>query len=198
MQVAQGLLADITASAATLQNTVHDTSSKVAHMVALGGVTNNVLNWGWSLIVLLMVYHFHPKAAGYAAATLGKITIASLHEPLFTYSYRSLTACLNRRPPTLPQSHPYRGGVRDLGSRRSNGTHLPPAVVSLCPSGRCACVSIVLTLSSTRHLVLPPVQIIIPTRQSDFDPGAQAVENIIPLTYLRASHSQVEAYGVIP
>ncbi|KAI4234604.1 MAG: hypothetical protein LQ352_008166 [Teloschistes flavicans] len=78
MQVAQGLLADITASAATLQNTVHDTSSKVAHMVALGGVTNNVLNWGWSLIVLLMVYHFHPKAAGYAAATLGALLLVSI------------------------------------------------------------------------------------------------------------------------
>ncbi|KAL8664842.1 MAG: hypothetical protein Q9202_002704 [Teloschistes flavicans] len=58
MQVAQGLLADITTSAATLQNTVHDTSSKVAHMVALGGVTN--------------------KAAGYAAATLGALLLVSI------------------------------------------------------------------------------------------------------------------------
>ncbi|KAL8634933.1 MAG: hypothetical protein Q9228_007525, partial [Teloschistes exilis] len=78
MQVAQGLLADITASAATLQDTVHDTSSKVAHMVALGGVTNKVLNWGWSLVVLLVVYHFHPKVAGYAAATLGTLLLVSV------------------------------------------------------------------------------------------------------------------------
>ncbi|KAI4199625.1 MAG: hypothetical protein LQ350_004500 [Teloschistes chrysophthalmus] len=81
MQVAQGLLADITASAATLQDTVHDTSSKVAHMVALGGVTNKILNWGWSLVVLLVVYHFHPKVAGYAAATLGEIAIATSLPP---------------------------------------------------------------------------------------------------------------------
>lgn len=80
MQVAQGLLADITASAASLQDTVHDTSSKVAHMVALGGVTNKVLNWGWSLVVLLVVYHFHPKVAGYAAAIIGKTATASLHK----------------------------------------------------------------------------------------------------------------------
>ncbi|KAL9576094.1 MAG: hypothetical protein Q9212_007391, partial [Teloschistes hypoglaucus] len=78
MQVAQGLLADITASAATLQDTVHDTSSKVAHMVALGGVTNKVLNWGWSLVVLLVVYHFHPKVAGYAAATMGTLLLVSV------------------------------------------------------------------------------------------------------------------------
>ncbi|KAL9576941.1 MAG: hypothetical protein Q9203_007629, partial [Teloschistes exilis] len=78
MQVAQGLLADITASAATLQDTVHDTSSKVAHMVALGGVTNKVLNWGWSLVVLLVVYHFHPKVAGYAAVTLGTLLLGSV------------------------------------------------------------------------------------------------------------------------
>ncbi|KAL8685149.1 MAG: hypothetical protein Q9218_007946, partial [Villophora microphyllina] len=78
MQVAQGLLTDITASAATLQNTVQDTSSKVAHMVALGGVTNKVLNWGWSLVILLVVYHFYPKAAAYATATFGVFLLISV------------------------------------------------------------------------------------------------------------------------
>ncbi|KAL8867390.1 MAG: hypothetical protein Q9174_005696, partial [Haloplaca sp. 1 TL-2023] len=77
LQIAQGLLADITASAATLQNTVHDTSSKVAHMVAFGTLTTKILNWGWTLVILFVIYHFHPKAAGYAAVALGKSSYPS-------------------------------------------------------------------------------------------------------------------------
>ncbi|KAL8732581.1 MAG: hypothetical protein Q9181_003896 [Wetmoreana brouardii] len=72
LQVAQGLLADITASAANLQSTVRDTSSKVAHMVALGSLTSMILNWGWSLVIIFILYHLHPRYAGYAAAFLGR------------------------------------------------------------------------------------------------------------------------------
>ncbi|KAL8905294.1 MAG: hypothetical protein Q9207_002727 [Kuettlingeria erythrocarpa] len=72
LQVAQGLLTDITASAASLQATVQDTSSKVTNMVAIGGLSNNVLNWGWSLIMIFVLYQFHPKFGRYAVITLGK------------------------------------------------------------------------------------------------------------------------------
>ncbi|KAL9059541.1 MAG: hypothetical protein Q9206_001439 [Seirophora lacunosa] len=70
LQVAQSLLADITASAASLQASVHDTSSKVTNMVAFGGLSSTVLNWGWSLIMVLVLYQFHPKLGGYAAVVL--------------------------------------------------------------------------------------------------------------------------------
>ncbi|KAI4111183.1 MAG: hypothetical protein LQ345_006848 [Seirophora villosa] len=72
LQVAQSLLADITASAASLQASVHDTSSKVTNMVAFGGLSSMVLNWGWSLIIVLVLYQFHPKLGGYAAVVLGE------------------------------------------------------------------------------------------------------------------------------
>ncbi|KAI4097761.1 MAG: hypothetical protein LQ344_000033 [Seirophora lacunosa] len=72
LQVAQSLLADITASAASLQASVHDTSSKVTNMVAFGGLSSTVLNWGWSLIMVLVLYQFHPKLGGYAAVVLGE------------------------------------------------------------------------------------------------------------------------------
>ncbi|KAL9005416.1 MAG: hypothetical protein Q9188_001810 [Gyalolechia gomerana] len=72
LQAAQSLLADITASAAALQAMVHDTRSKVTDMVAFGGLTNKVLDWGWSLIVVYVLYHFHPQAARYAVITLGR------------------------------------------------------------------------------------------------------------------------------
>ncbi|KAL8708891.1 MAG: hypothetical protein Q9225_007536 [Loekoesia sp. 1 TL-2023] len=81
LQVAQGLLTDITASATVLQATVHDTSSKVTDMVAFGGITNKVLDWGWSMVILYLLYHFHPKAAGYAAITLGIFFLTSISGP---------------------------------------------------------------------------------------------------------------------
>ncbi|KAI4272641.1 MAG: hypothetical protein L6R35_006471 [Caloplaca aegaea] len=72
LQVAQILLAEITASAANLQASVYDTSSKVTNMVAFGGFSSVFLNWGWSLIMVLMLYQFHPRLGGYAAVLLGK------------------------------------------------------------------------------------------------------------------------------
>ncbi|KAL8940849.1 MAG: hypothetical protein Q9216_002601 [Gyalolechia sp. 2 TL-2023] len=76
LQAAQSLLADIIASAAALQATVHDTSSKVADMVAFGGLTNKVLDWGWSLVMIFVLYYFYPLAARYAAIALGRRPIS--------------------------------------------------------------------------------------------------------------------------
>ncbi|KAL8736820.1 MAG: hypothetical protein Q9166_000186 [cf. Caloplaca sp. 2 TL-2023] len=75
LQIAQGLLTDITASAASLQATVHSTSSQVAHMVHYGGFTHRVLNLSWSLVILFAFYHMSPRLAGYVAATLGTTAI---------------------------------------------------------------------------------------------------------------------------
>ncbi|KAI4201027.1 MAG: hypothetical protein LQ348_001682 [Seirophora lacunosa] len=81
LQVAQSLLADITASAASLQASVHDTSSKVTNMVAFGGLSSTVLNWGWSLIMVLVLYQFHPKLGGYAAVVLGAFLLVTISGP---------------------------------------------------------------------------------------------------------------------
>ncbi|KAI4284743.1 MAG: hypothetical protein L6R38_001199 [Xanthoria sp. 2 TBL-2021] len=74
LQVARGLIADITASAASLQASLHDTGSKVAHIVALGGLTDTVLSWAWCLVTLFVLYQFNSKYARYVAAALGMTT----------------------------------------------------------------------------------------------------------------------------
>lgn len=72
LQVTQGLLADITASAVTLQATVQDAKSKIADMASYGGLPNVIMSWAWSLGILLVLYRFNPKVAGYAVTTLGE------------------------------------------------------------------------------------------------------------------------------
>lgn len=81
LQTAQSLLADITASTAALQATVNDTRSKVTDMVAFRGLTNKLLDWGWSLIVFYVLYHFYPQAARYAAMALVTFFFISFNGP---------------------------------------------------------------------------------------------------------------------
>ncbi|KAL8781021.1 MAG: hypothetical protein Q9213_006198 [Squamulea squamosa] len=77
LQVAQGLIADITASAASLQASLHNTSSKVAHIVAFGGLSDRILTWVWCLVALLILWQFNARYARYAAATLGAFALIS-------------------------------------------------------------------------------------------------------------------------
>ena len=72
LQVAKDLLANITASAAALQTTVHNASSKITDMVVVGGQSTRILDWGWSLLVVYVLYYFHPKAGRFAALILGR------------------------------------------------------------------------------------------------------------------------------
>lgn len=76
LQTAQRLLADITASTVALQATVNDTRSKVTDMVAFGGLTNKIMDWGWSLIIFCVLYHLHPGATQYVAMALGRSPIS--------------------------------------------------------------------------------------------------------------------------
>ncbi|KAI4242997.1 MAG: hypothetical protein L6R40_003688 [Gallowayella cf. fulva] len=78
LQVTQGLLADITASAVTLQATVQDAKSKIADMASYGGLPNVIMSWAWSLGILLVLYRFNPKVAGYAVTTLVSIALISI------------------------------------------------------------------------------------------------------------------------
>ncbi|KAL8839196.1 MAG: hypothetical protein Q9170_001845 [Blastenia crenularia] len=82
LQVAQGLLADITASATALQATVHNTSSRVTDMVAFGGINDKVLDWSWLLIFAYALYHFYPQAARYLAVIFGTFFLVSNARPL--------------------------------------------------------------------------------------------------------------------
>ncbi|KAI4120263.1 MAG: hypothetical protein LQ338_007140, partial [Usnochroma carphineum] len=106
LQVAQGILTDITASAATLQATVHDTSSKVTNMVAFGGFSSMVLNWGWSLIMIFLLYQFHPKLGGYAAVVLGKGSTSSYRLSYLTIVGMFLLTSISGPPPFISHLHP--------------------------------------------------------------------------------------------
>ncbi|KAL8849837.1 MAG: hypothetical protein Q9221_005175 [Calogaya cf. arnoldii] len=71
LQMARGLIADITASAASLQASLQDTSSQVAHIVALGGITDKLEVLGWGLLAFFVLYLVNEKYARYAAIALG-------------------------------------------------------------------------------------------------------------------------------
>ncbi|KAI4269882.1 MAG: hypothetical protein LQ337_007025 [Flavoplaca oasis] len=76
LQVAQGLVANITTSAASLQASLQETGSRVADIVALGGLgglTKTVSLLAWWLVLLFVLYQFNSKYARYVATALGKI-----------------------------------------------------------------------------------------------------------------------------
>ena len=76
LQVAQGLVADITTSAASLQASLQDTGSRVADIVAFGGfggLTKTVSLLAWCLVPLFVLYQVNSKYARYLATALGKI-----------------------------------------------------------------------------------------------------------------------------
>lgn len=68
IHVARVLLADITTSAASLQASVEDTSTRIANLAALSGVTASFLRWGWLSLVFFIIYLLNPRYAGYVAA----------------------------------------------------------------------------------------------------------------------------------
>ncbi|KAL8895415.1 MAG: hypothetical protein Q9192_003650 [Flavoplaca navasiana] len=76
LHVAQGLVANITTSAAFLQASLQDTGSRVADIVAFGGLgslTKTVSLLAWCLVPLFVLYQFNSKYARYLATALGKI-----------------------------------------------------------------------------------------------------------------------------
>ncbi|KAL8887571.1 MAG: hypothetical protein Q9215_004887 [Flavoplaca cf. flavocitrina] len=76
LQIAQGLVANITTSAASLQASLQDTGSRVADIVAFGGfggLTKTVSLLAWCLVPLFILYQFNSKYARYLATALGKI-----------------------------------------------------------------------------------------------------------------------------
>ncbi|KAL9629400.1 MAG: hypothetical protein Q9204_005293 [Flavoplaca sp. TL-2023a] len=76
LQVAQGLVANITTSAVSLQASLEETGSRVADIVAfrgLGSLTKTVSLLAWCLVPLFVLYQFNSKYARYLGTALGKI-----------------------------------------------------------------------------------------------------------------------------
>ncbi|MCJ1461598.1 hypothetical protein MMC07_000195 [Pseudocyphellaria aurata] len=70
MHVARGLLSEVTSSASSLQSTIEDASSKIAHISTFGSLTTMILKWGWVPLAVFTMYLFSPRFASYANAAL--------------------------------------------------------------------------------------------------------------------------------
>ena len=78
MQVTRGLLVEVTSSAAHLQAAVDTTSTKIAQMATLGGLPATVMQWSWLILVVLVLYQFSSRFAGYATAAIGNSSLPDL------------------------------------------------------------------------------------------------------------------------
>ena len=81
MQVARGLLADITATAGSLKTAIEDTSTRVAQMASISGLTGSIMRWSWMSLVVFVLYQFNPRIAGYLTAAFGKFTRLKASRP---------------------------------------------------------------------------------------------------------------------
>ena len=73
LDVARGLLAEVTFSASSLQTAIEDTSLKIAQISTFGGFTTVILQCGWVLLVVFIIYQFSFRFAGYATASLSML-----------------------------------------------------------------------------------------------------------------------------
>lgn len=70
-QVAHRMLKDITSSASALQAAIETSSTQLAKMPTVSGVTSAILQWGWVVLGIMVLYQFSSRFAGYAAAAFG-------------------------------------------------------------------------------------------------------------------------------
>ena len=68
--VARGLLADVTSSALNLQATIEGTSTRMAQIATIGGMTETVFRWGWLLLVAYLLNQFLPNTTPLATSAL--------------------------------------------------------------------------------------------------------------------------------
>ena len=71
IHMARQMLAEITTSALALQVAIEKSSSQIAQMATLTGLTSAILQWGWVVLGIAVLYQFSSTFAGYAAAALG-------------------------------------------------------------------------------------------------------------------------------
>lgn len=72
MYVARGLLADVTSSASNLQATIEGTSTRMAQIATISDMTENLLRWGWLLLVAFLLHQFRPNSTPLATSALGR------------------------------------------------------------------------------------------------------------------------------
>ncbi|KAL8699775.1 MAG: hypothetical protein Q9224_001265 [Gallowayella concinna] len=150
LQVAQGLLADVTASATALQATVLDVNSKVAHMATLGGLSNTIMSWGWSLVTLVVLYQLNPRLA---AAILGR---------LFSMAYRPM--------PLADSRSIYRAAIHYRNAHHAKSPTARVCRVRYNPIGMdISCLGLCFYLTRS-HDPLPINTTITPARGIDFQP----------------------------
>ncbi|KAI9873558.1 MAG: hypothetical protein M1830_010857 [Pleopsidium flavum] len=78
MHVTNGLVDQVRASTAYLQNTVEDTSAKVAQMANFSGFATVIFKWSWAILVILAVSLYSGKAASYVARCFGVALLTEL------------------------------------------------------------------------------------------------------------------------
>lgn len=75
MQVARRILSNITSSASALQSAIETSSTQIAQMATFSGLTSAILQWGWLVLGLVVLFQFNTRYAGYLATGLGIILI---------------------------------------------------------------------------------------------------------------------------
>lgn len=87
MNVARGLLADVSASASNLQATIESTSTRMAQQImTISGITEKVFRWGWlPLLVAYLLHQSNPlnnsNPLGTSASLLGRSLFSFFFRP---------------------------------------------------------------------------------------------------------------------
>ena len=71
MQMARQMLMEITSSASAAQVAIEKSSSQLAQLITLTGLTTAILHLCWAILGIAVLYQFNTTFAGYAAAALG-------------------------------------------------------------------------------------------------------------------------------
>lgn len=69
--MARQMLIEITSSASALEGAIDRSSSQLAQMATFTGLTSAILQWGWVVLGIAVIYQFSSTFAGYVAAALG-------------------------------------------------------------------------------------------------------------------------------
>ena len=70
MHDVRAVVAEVMTSASRLQDSVEDTSSKLAQMASLGGIADVVFKWGGLSAIVFVLYHVAPSASARVAGAI--------------------------------------------------------------------------------------------------------------------------------
>ena len=78
MHLTSRQIANITATAAGLENLIDHVTTKVTQAVSFTGTSDTVLQWSWLGLVVFVLYLVNSRYAAFATAAIGK-QFSSLH-----------------------------------------------------------------------------------------------------------------------